>query len=690
MAWNGELAPRAQGDGAVFVDAAGGAAFTYAGLLTWDANGKVLPTRLALAGSTLTLLVDDAGAEYPVTVDPWVQQAYLKASNTGASDLFGHSVAISGDTVVVGAYGEDSSAVGVGGNQASNSALESGAAYVFVGNGATWSQQAYLKASNTAPLDEFGYSVAISGDTVVVGAPAEDSNATGVGGDGDNDSMAQAGAAYVFVRSGTTWTQQAYLKASNTGAGDGFGWSVAICGDTVVVGADREDSNATGVDASQTDNSATDSGAAYVFVRSGSTWSQQAYLKASNTDPSDSFGWSVAASGDTVVVGAIFESSAAPGVNGNQGNDSAPGSGAAYVFVRSGSTWSQQAYLKASNPEFNDQFAGALAISGDTVISGAVGEDSNASGVGGNQGDNSASRSGAAYVFVRSGTTWAQQAYLKASNAAFEDLFGVSVAVSGDAAIVGAPWEDSSATGVGGSQADNSASTSGAAYLFQRNGTSWVQEAYLKASNTGPGDIFGWSVAISASRAVVGALGEDANAPGIGGNQADNSATESGAAYLFHLPPAADLSLTKSDGGASVDPGGTVVYTLGYWNTGATATGVTLRDSVPAGTTADLDASTPGWICVPDFSAGAVCVLDLGEVAEQTGGAATFAVTVDDPISGITQIVNSAEILDDGTTGNDPTPSNNTAADTTPINLPALVGDDFELGTLARWPIQQP
>jgi uncharacterized repeat protein (TIGR01451 family) len=466
MAWHGELEPRAQGDGAVFVDAAGGAAFTYAGLHTWDANGKVLPTRLALAGSTLTLLVDDAGAEYPVTVDPWVQQAYLKASNTGANDNFGWSVAISGDTVIVGAPGEDSNATGVDGNQTSNSSLTSGAAYVFVRSGSSWSQQAYLKASNTGADDQFGSSVAISGDTVVVGAHREDSIATGVDGNQADNSASNSGAAYVFVRSGTTWSQQAYLKASNTGAGDQFGFGVTISGDTVVVGAYGENSNATGVDGNQFDNSATLSGAAYVFVRSGSTWSQQAYLKASNAEADDQFGYSVAISGDTVVVSALSEDSSATGVDGNQADNSASDSGAAYVFVRSGSSWSQQAYLKASNTEANDQFGLNVAISGDTAVVGAYGEDSNATGVDGNQTDNSTSLSGAAYVFARSGSTWSQQAYLKASNTGASDFFGNSVAISGDIVMVGAPFEDSNATGVDGDQSDNSASNSGAAYVF--------------------------------------------------------------------------------------------------------------------------------------------------------------------------------------------------------------------------------
>src|SRR5204863_27977 len=155
---------------------------------------------------------------------------------------------------------------------------------VFVRNGTNWVQQAYLKASNTHAGDTFGFSVAVSGDTVVVGAPYESSNALGVNGNQNNNSAMAAGAAYVFVRNGTIWTQQAYRKASNAGAGDCFGLSVAVSGDTVVVGADGEASIAFGLHGDQSSNSAYASGAGYVFVRSGTSWDQQAYLKASNTE----------------------------------------------------------------------------------------------------------------------------------------------------------------------------------------------------------------------------------------------------------------------------------------------------------------------------------------------------------------------------------------------------------------------
>jgi hypothetical protein len=389
----------ANGGAASFTTANGSTAVNYSGLKVWDADGKVMPARFSVEGGALSLSVEESAARYPLTIDPLVQQAYLKASNTGDFDVFGSSVAISGETAVIGAQNEDSNATGVNGDQSNNSASNSGAAYVFVRSGNTWSQQAYLKASNTGAGDQFGFSVAISGETIVVGAVGEDSNATGVNGDQSNNSATDSGAAYVFVRSGSTWSQQAYLKASNTEAGDQFGASVAISGETIVVGALGEDSNARGVNGNQSNNSTAFAGAAYVFVRSGSTWSQQAYLKASNTDLASQFGHSIGISGEMIVIGAPGESSNATGINGNQSDISAIDAGAAYVFVRSDGTWSQQLYLKASNTEERDRFGFAVAISGETILVGARDEDSNATGVNGNQSENSALDSGAVYVF---------------------------------------------------------------------------------------------------------------------------------------------------------------------------------------------------------------------------------------------------------------------------------------------------
>jgi len=334
-----------------------------------------------------------------------------------------------------------------------------------------------------------------------------------------------------------------YVKASNTGAGDQFGTSVALStdGTTLAVGAYFEDSGAPGVNGNQADDSMPDSGAVYVFVRAGSTWVQQAYVKASSPGSSDRFGFPVAlsADGNTLAVGASGEDSAATGIDGNQADNSAGASGAAYVFTRAGSIWTQQAYLKQSNTGPTDFFGESLALSAqaNTLAIGAAREDSAATGVGGNQADDSAMFAGAAYVFLRSGTTWTQQAYIKASNTGANDLFGWSVALTanGNTLAVGAIEEASAATGVGGIQADESAPGAGAVYVFTRTGAAWAQSAYVKASNTGMGDVFGGSVQLAAdgTTLAVGAYLESGGATGVNGNQADDSAGGSGAAYVF-------------------------------------------------------------------------------------------------------------------------------------------------------------
>jgi len=379
------------------------------------------------------------------------QRAFLKASNANTNDLFGAAVALSGDTLVVGAAGEGSSA---NGGEADNSAPGAGAVYVFTRNNGVWTQQQpYLKASNADPNDRFGSSVALSGDTLVVGAVGEGSSAAG----GVNDNSApNTGAVYVFTRNNGVWTQQQpYLKASNADPNDKFGSSLALSGDTLVVGAVGEGSSANG---GSGDNSAPAAGAAYVFVRNNNgVWLQQPYLKAANANANDLFGNSVALSDDVLAVGAVGESSSA---GGGEADNSAPNAGAVYVFVRNNNgVWVQQPYLKASNANAGDLF-GLVTLSGDTLVIGAVDESSSA--VGG-EADNSAPGAGAAYVFIRTNNLWMQQFYLKASNANENDQFGW-VGLSGDTLITGAFGEGSSSTG---GEGDNSAPDAGAGYVFQ-------------------------------------------------------------------------------------------------------------------------------------------------------------------------------------------------------------------------------
>jgi hypothetical protein len=431
------------------------------------------------------LEVEDRGAVYPVTVDPlFTQQAKLIAGDGTTNDKFGTSVAISGDTAVVGAPR----------TVFLFASRDQGAAYVFVRSGASWSLQQKLSAGDLLWWGNFGGSVAISGDTIVIGASRDDSLSN------------NRGSAYVFVRSGTLWSQQQKLTASDGAGGDSFGDSVAIDGETIVVGAPWDDVG-----------SNTDQGSAYVFLRSGSIWSEQQKLTASDGAAGELFGSSVAISGNTAVVGAPDSNTYVPPLicawydctvyNTDQG-------GSAYVFVRSGTTWSQQQKLTASDAATGDYFGTSVAVSGNTAVVGSRDDD-----IGSN------ANQGSAYVFMRSSTTWSQQQKLTASNGAYHDLFGTSVAINGDTVVVGA-WDEANLH-------------QGSAYIFARSGTTWSQRQELAASDGSAGDLFGYSVAISGNRVVVGASWDD-----IGSN------TAQGSAYIFAIW-SQQQKLTASDGAAS-------------------------------------------------------------------------------------------------------------------------------------------
>ncbi len=502
------------------------------------------------------------------------QTAYIKASNPHAGDHFGNggtllgdSVALSGDgnTMAVGAPNESSGAKGINGNGNGNgnendtSVYSAGAVYVYTRRNATspWTQQAYVKASNPGLGAEFGHVVTLSadGNTMAVSAYFEASAAKGINGNPADESIPQSGAVYVFIRRGTTWAQQAYVKASNTGEagtegnfgdGDQFGFSLSLSddGNTIAVGANAEDSNATGINGNQADNSMQSSGAAYVFTRTGTTWTQQAYVKAANTAPNVQFGYAVGLSsdGNTLAASSFDEGGGSRQINGVY-DRTRNGTGAVYIFVRAGGGWTQQAYLKASNGENGDSMGVSVSISddGNTVATGSLDEDCMATGVNPSQPcDNDVKDNtsvGAAYVFVRSGTTWTQQAFIKASNTGKEDWFASRLQISGDGNTLAAcaQLEDSAAQGINGKEDDDSAQEAGAVYLFSRTGTTWVQKAYVKSSNNEAFDEFGSSVALSRDgrTMAVGARGEDSAAKGINGNQADNAVKEAGAVYVF-------------------------------------------------------------------------------------------------------------------------------------------------------------
>jgi hypothetical protein len=412
---------------------------------------------------------------------------------------------------------------------------------------AGWRQTAYLKAASAGEGDQFGYAVALSGDgnTLAVGAPMENSAATGVGGSQADDSADDAGAVYVYVRRGSGWEPQAYIKASNAETLDQFGNLVALSadGNMLAVGAPSEDSAANQINGDQADDSAMGAGAAYVFARRGTSWTQQAYIKAANAHGGMLFGYSVglSADGGVLAVGAYDERGCSNVINGPY-EMTCGGTGAAYVFARDGTTWSQDAYVKAREQDRGDSLGGWLAVSddGSTVAVGAHDEDSLTTGVNavqsghsGRVGSDDDNSSGAAYVFVRTGRTWSQQASFKASNAGRQDWFGSRFAVSGDGDTlsVAAPNEDGGAKGLNGRQDDDSAVEAGAVYVFIRDASTWTHQVYVKGSNTEEFDEFGSSVALSRDgrTMAVGARFED----GSGRDERDNSLIDAGAVYVF-------------------------------------------------------------------------------------------------------------------------------------------------------------
>jgi len=441
---------------------------------------------------------------------------YLKGSNTESEDSFGFDVAISadGNTLAVGAECESSAATGIDGDEQDNSRECSGAVYVFTRTKGRWSQQAYVKPSDIGEVYFFGGSLALSadGNLLVVGSRGEGGGAAGINGESEQ-SIPHSGAVYVFARTGAAWRQQAYIKAPSPEVYAMFGGSVALSDDgrTLAVssydgvraapgasdgdvrgvyvygrsGAQwSEQAYITGADAGEehfgppvalsADGDtlvARRSDGVAVFTRAGAEWSRQAFLGAPYREEHDGFGLSLAlsAAGDTLAVGDSAEDSAATGIDG-EAKQSATNSGAVYVYTRTGSTWARQAYVKASNAASGDSFGDDVALSadGNILAVGAHEEGSGATGLDGDQADNSEKESGAVYLFARSGDSWSQKTYIKAPNTDASDWFGQGLDLSADGNVlaVGAPIEDGAANGVGGDLADNSAEDSGAVYLY--------------------------------------------------------------------------------------------------------------------------------------------------------------------------------------------------------------------------------
>ena len=520
-------------------------------------DGTIIPSIAASAVQTSdggNNLLSTATDNSVTVVRGWYQEAYFKAVNAETGDYFGTSVTIGGDTLVVSAQNESSNQNTIlNGATASgdNSNTSSGAVYVYKRSGANWTQEAYIKAANNDANDKFGASLSISGNSLAIGVPLEDSNQStitnGTTASSDNTNVS-SGAVYVYKRTGTTWLQEAYIKAVNNDFSDKFGNSVSLSNDTLAVGAPEEDSNLTTITNGSTasgNNGNLNSGATYIYKRSGATWAQEAYIKAVNNDIGDNFGNSVSVSGDRLIVSAKAEASNQSTITNGataSADDTSSSSGAVFVYKRQGVLWTQEAFIKASNNNSFDNFGIQAKLNGDTIVVGAWMEDSNQNTITNgatSSGDNSNINSGAVYVYKRTGVTWAQEAYIKASNPDANDNFGLNLGVSGDTIVVGSSNEGSNqSTITNGTTAssDNTYSSSGATYVYQRTGTTWTQEAYIKSSNNDDSDLFAASLDISGDTIVVGAPFEDSNQTTISSGETaslDNSFLESGAVYVY-------------------------------------------------------------------------------------------------------------------------------------------------------------
>ena len=429
----------------------GGQAVEYSQLVVRDACGLNVSAKLAVADEQVVIEVEDHDAQYPLMIDPiFTLQQRLAAADGSGGDYFGHAVALSGNTALIGAPYDNQSR---------------GSAYVFVRKGNTWTQQARLFAQDGGAYDYFGQSVALKGDTALVGA---------IYGPGSVNS--DQGAAYVFFRSGTSWNLQQKLNANDNTAGAQFGASVALDGNTALVGAFTNGPTSPNGGA----------GAAFVFTRSSTlVWTQQARLTVSDGVYDDFFGIAVALEGDTALIGAPRHTV------------TTSGQGAAYVFIRNGTSWTLQQRILNTNPEVNERFGNAVALSGENALIGAYfsGPDER----------------GAAYSFRRGATGWTQTGTLLSANPKKDARLGISVALSGDTAVVGA------ARGLFDTGDDHRS-----AYVFVYSGE-WTPVRQLGSELGTANDGFGYAVALEGETALVGAY------------RTAVTAADQGAAYVLTL-----------------------------------------------------------------------------------------------------------------------------------------------------------
>lgn len=443
--------------------------------------------------------------------------AAIVGSNQASSDdaQFGQAVAIDGDWAVVGAYLDDLDPDSI------NITSDAGSAHILHKDGAgQWTEVQKIFASDRAASDYLGYSVAISGDYLVIGAYQESHDENG------NNELSSAGSAYIFKRDGNIWTEEQKIVASDRSTNSQFGISLSISGDLLVVGSNDSFDEGGG-------NEMGYAGAAYIFENDGGSWTQRQKIVASDRAPSDAFGYSVDISGDYVVIGAYRQS-----LNENGLNDISD-AGAAYIFKTDGSTWTQHQKIVPSDRALSDNFGHKVAISGDYVVIGAYQEDHDENGL------NEFSSAGAAYVFKNDGSNWNQQQKIVASDRGSSRNFGYSVAISGDYIAIGARYEQWDENGA------NKRINAGATYIFKNDGSLWVQHQKITPSDRAIYDRFGSAVAISGYSTIIGAPRKN---------------TSLGQAYVFGLACVNTSSnITKTACGSYTSPSGNILETSGIY-----------------------------------------------------------------------------------------------------------------------------
>jgi len=482
----------------------------------------------------------------------------LLASDGAAGDTFGRSVAFVGDIAVIGAPNDD------------DDGFNSGAAYVFTRSAGVWTEQQKLTASDAVANDRFGSAVAVDGTTAVIGA-------AGLFFADDN-----TGSAYVFTRSAGVWTEQQKLIAGDGANRDQFGFSVAMDGDTAVIGARNDDDNGA------------DSGSAYVFTHNAGVWTEQQKLLASDGATRDRFGLKVAVDGDTALI------------SGQGNDDNGTGSGSAYVFVRSAGVWTEQQKLIASDGSASDLFGVGLSVEGDTAVIGARFDDDNAR------------NSGSAYVFTRSAGVWSQQQKLTASDGAEHDRFGFSVPVDGDTAVISSFYDD-----------DNGVN-SGSDYVFTRSAG-----MKLLASDGATGDVFSLPIAFDGNTVMIAALFDDDLGTDSGSVYVFSLVTDEEPPLVTNVlanpnPIAVNTPLTLT---ATVDDsatGNSAVISATYTNNGGAPVAMTAQDGAFDSSTEAVVAMLAGFA-----SAGIHEMCATGtDAADNTSEPACTLLAVYDPDAG--------------------------------------------------------